>query len=155
MIEAHLKRLALVYAAGDLDETTYRAERARLRQRLEENGEATHASLWDAPRAAALLSDIGDLLDGANEAERRAALRYLFVALWLERHRVVALTPTTLYEPMLAVVETLRVKEGWLGCLTGYRDPLATSVTKTYLWRRDRSALVRMKAEDLLCQGGL
>jgi site-specific DNA recombinase len=120
MIEAHLKRLALVYAAGDLDETTYRAERDRLRQRLEENGEAAHVSVWDAQRAAALLSDIGDLLDGANEAERRAALRYLFAALWLERHRIVALTPTALYEPMLAVVETLRVKEGWLGCLTGF-----------------------------------
>ena len=32
MIEAHLKRSALVYASSDLDETTYRAERARLHQ---------------------------------------------------------------------------------------------------------------------------
>jgi hypothetical protein len=83
-----------------------------------------------------LLGDIDDLLDGANEAERRAVLRYLFAALWLERHRIVAMTPTALYEPLLAVVETLRVQEGWLGCLTGINSPLfAMPIAPPPIWR--------------------
>jgi hypothetical protein len=61
-----------------------------------------HTSVCGTHRASALLGDIDDLLDGANEAERRAALPYLFAALWLERHRLVAMTPTALYEPLLA-----------------------------------------------------
>ena len=97
-------------------------------------------SVWDAKRARALLGDIGTLLDGANEAERRAALRYLFGVVWLERHRVVALTPTALYAPMLAAVERVRVGEGCLGCPTGINRPLFdTSMSAPTIWTAHQS----------------
>jgi hypothetical protein len=98
-------------------------------------------SVYDATRAFMLLSDLGDLLEGANEVQQRAALRYVFRTFWLEAHRIKAITPTDLYAPMLAAVETMRGVDGEMGCLTGDRDTLATSIASVHLWRRDRSAL--------------
>jgi hypothetical protein len=119
-IEAQLKRLALVYAAGDIDEATYQRQRAAWREQLEETGAPILPSAYNPRRAFEVLSELVNLLDGAHEAQQRSVLRHIFATLWLAPHCVVAITPTDLYAPMLAAVETLRGKDGDMGCPTGF-----------------------------------
>jgi hypothetical protein len=119
-IEAQLKWLALVYAAGDIDEATYQRQRAAWRKQLEETGAPILPSAYNPRRAFEVLGNLANLLDGANEAQQRSVLGHIFATLWLAPHRVAAITPTDLYAPMLAAVETLRGKDGDMGCLTGF-----------------------------------
>jgi len=119
-IEAQLKRLALVYAAGDIDEATYAKQRAAWKQQLEQASVPQPQSVYNSTRAFTLLNDLGDLLEGANELQQRAALRYVFRTFWLEAHSIKAITPTDLYAPMVAAVETMRGVDGEMGCLTGF-----------------------------------
>lgn len=127
-IEAQLRRLALVYAAGDIDEATYQQQRATWRRRLEE---ATAAPVpapgtFDVRRALAMLADMAGLVERANEVERRGILRAVFACLWLERHRVAAITPTTLYAPMLGAIEEMRGGGGLGRVPDGFPHPVLT-----------------------------
>lgn len=118
-IEAQLRRLALVYAAGDIDEKTYEQQRAVWRKRLEEASATAHTATraFDAQRVLALLGDMAGLIERANEAQRRAIVRGVFETLWLERHRIAGLLPTALYAPMLGAIEGVkglgRVPDGY------------------------------------------
>ena len=157
MVEAQLKRLALVYAAGDIDEATYQRQRAAWRKQLEESGAPMLPSAYNPRRAFEVLSDLANLLDGANVAQQRSVLRHIFATLWLAPHRVAAMTPTDLYAPMLAAVETLRGKDGDMGCPTGFGCRIQTSSKRspcaTYPLPTGRREIWRGTSKWLCCVG--
>jgi hypothetical protein len=61
------------------------------------------------------------LIGGANKVQQRAAIRYVFHTVWIEAHRIKAFTPTDLYTPMLAAVESMRGVDGEMGVPEGFR----------------------------------
>jgi hypothetical protein len=48
-----------------------------------------------------LLAQFPQLIETASLAERRAIMRQLFSKIWVQRHEVVAITPTSLYLPLV------------------------------------------------------
>ena len=102
MIQEQLRRLALVFANGDLDEATYTARRAVLLDQLAQAQRPAQTCAPDIAHAVRLLRDFSALLDVATARERRDMLRHLAQTFWLEAHRIAAWTPSDLYAPMAA-----------------------------------------------------
>jgi site-specific DNA recombinase len=122
-IEEKIRRLALVFAAGDIDEATYTREREQLRTAFaaiptipaipDETKQTKEVSTQDLQRAAALLSDMPTLLENASIEDRRALTRSLFSHLWIEKREIKAITPTRLFLPLIGVISAEnRVAEG-------------------------------------------
>ncbi len=79
-------------------------------------------------------------IDRASYERQRQLLRLIFPHIYITQKEGVAISPTTLYA---LLVGALSVQDVQVGCPTGDRDTLATSVANTQLWRRDRTLLIR------------
>lgn len=114
MIKDQLRRLGLSFSLGDLDEATYRKERERLNALLVTNAEPP--VLLDLRSSLDLLSNMKELVDHADEEERRALLRMVFDGVWLERRDIKAIAPTRAFLPLVGAIQGVCTQ---MGCLTG------------------------------------
>jgi hypothetical protein len=78
------------------------------------------------------------LVDIATPEEQRALIRQVLEQVWIEKREVKKVKPTSAYSALLKAVNDTC---GFMGCPTGDRDALATSIGATRLWRRDRTSL--------------
>jgi hypothetical protein len=129
-IQAQIRRLGLVYAAGDIDDTTYQTERARLHTLLAQ----TQAQPADTPLpptalvgALERLTTFADAARVATAAEQRTLFRDLFACLWIADHTVKATTPSPRYRAVLGVVQRLQGDDVPMGWLTGINTAIYTS----------------------------
>ena len=79
-IRTQLKRLALVWTQGDLDDATYQRERKRLQERLAELEQTAQKTVtpWELERAVDLVCSLGDAARNATPSEQAALLRNCF-----------------------------------------------------------------------------
>ncbi len=119
-VEQQIKRLAMAFSFGDIDEQSYRRQRDEWKRLLAE-AEAPPATAVDTIQQVwEMLDSFASLIDKASEEEQRAMLRHLFTQVWLEPGQIVALTPTRLCAGLLAAIEVIReTNDGERGCLTG------------------------------------
>lgn len=103
-IQAKLKRLALVYADGAIDEATYRRERDSLRAMLAEAEQQVGVAPRSFDERAALnaLAAVGILVAEANTMQRRRLARALVSRIWVLNGEIYALSPRAEIYPILA-----------------------------------------------------
>ncbi len=113
-LQTRLKRLALAWSNGDLDDATYEAERTRLRRQLDQATQALPATLapYEITAAVDTLSTLGDVLEDATPAQQAALLRHCFSAVWLGEGAVQAITPTRLLMPLMGALWDDGVADG-------------------------------------------
>lgn len=107
-IESALRRYALIFADGLISEEDYQKKKTYLATQLQAAVDAPPVRpLVNLERAAHALADIGTLVDAATTDERRALLRTLFAALYIEHGEIKAITPTVAYLPLVGVIREL------------------------------------------------
>jgi hypothetical protein len=136
-IQRQIEAIALAHAEGDISTETFHRERERLRTRLAEaqTNQPTPRQL-DLLKAAELLENLDALVDRLSPERQRAILRLIFSQVWVAKKEVVAVTPTTLYLPLVGALAEPDVQ---LGCPTGNKHPLST---RAELWSPRRSSLL-------------
>lgn len=103
-VEASLRSLRLDFADERVDEATYQREKARLLNLLEQPIEVR--AVPHVGGFAPMLWDLPALVEIATPLERNAVYRGIINRVWVEPHKITALTPTRSYEGMLlAAVE--------------------------------------------------
>ena len=128
-IQAQIRRLGLVWAAGDLDDATYQRERARLQQLLAEvRQQPTDTPLPPVALSGALerLTTFADAARAATIPEQRTLFRDLFEHVWIGDHTVKATTPSPRYRVILGAVQRLRAADVSMGWLTGFNPAKLT-----------------------------
>jgi hypothetical protein len=119
-VEQQIKRLAMAFSLGDIDEQTYRRQRDEWKRLLAEAEAPPATAVYNIQQVWEMLDSFASLIDAASEEEQRAMLRHLFTQVWLEPGQIVALTPTSLCAGLLAAIEVAReTNDGERGCLTG------------------------------------
>jgi hypothetical protein len=103
-IVAEIERWGEVYARGAISKTKFDRTVAELEAKLS-NAPATPRQP-NLIQAAALLAEFPKLMEAASLVERRTIMRHLFSKVWLQRHEVVAITPTALYMPLVVAAQT-------------------------------------------------
>lgn len=130
-IEGQLRRLALVYADGDIDRQTYHERRDQLRLQLARvAAPPVPRATFDSAAALAALDDMRSIIAAATEAELRGLLHAVFARLWVQQHQIVAITPTEPFATLFGVIERLRI--GGKGCPTGVQPPLPPLALRPY-----------------------
>jgi site-specific DNA recombinase len=104
-VEASLRSLRLDFADERLDEVTYQREKARLLSQLEQPIEIR--AVPNVGGYAPMLWDLSALVEVATPLERNAVYRGIINRVWVEPHRITALTPTRSYEGMLVAASEL------------------------------------------------
>jgi hypothetical protein len=140
VLEAQLERLGEAYADGTIGKARYEQRRDALKAQLAA-APPTSSPSFDIAEAITLLRSFPTFVQNASTAGLNEMLRAVFSHVWAEGKQITAVTPKGVYLPLLATLW-----QSSLGCPTGDRHPLATSIADTHLWRRDRSVLVRMRA---------
>jgi hypothetical protein len=107
-IQAELRSLRLDFAYERIDEATYQQEKARL-QELLDGKKPIRLAVADVARVAPLLWDLAGLVDQGTPLERHGVCLAMFDRIWVEPHKIRAVTPTRSYEAlMLAAQEVIR-----------------------------------------------
>jgi site-specific DNA recombinase len=102
-LHAQIARLKEMYEWGDLDKAAYLRKREQLQRQLTRAHE--HAPrVLDLERATLLLSNITELLDVANDAQRRGLIQSVFETLWLEKGAVTAIRPAPAYTLLIEAI---------------------------------------------------
>jgi hypothetical protein len=98
-LTAEIERWGEVYARGAVSKQKFETVLAELEAK---RAAAPHVPLRpDLTQAAAVLANFDQVIATAHLAERRAILRQLFCQVWVQRHEIVAITPTSLYMPLV------------------------------------------------------
>ena len=121
-IRTQLKRLALVWTQGDLDDATYQRERKRLQERLAELEQTAQKTVtpWELERAVDLVCSLGDAARNASPSEQAALLRNCFSHVWIAERRIQAVTLTRVLAPLMGALHASDLSLGWL---TGLSRP--------------------------------
>lgn len=124
-IRRQIEEFTLSHIEGDISTEFFHEQRTRLRARLAEAQQAQQGSeRLNLQKAAEVLENMNTLVDRMSAEQQRSMLRLVFTHVWITQKRVVAITPTTLYAPLVVAVcerEVLR------GCPTGIILPFDTS----------------------------
>ena len=107
-IEATLKRYALIYADGLISDSEYMSKKMELQRQLTLADQPDTPQEIDFERVVALLSSMATLIEYAEPDELRGIFRTLFDACYVEEKRIIKITPTALYLPLVGVMERLQ-----------------------------------------------
>ena len=94
-IQAELQSVRLEFADERIDEATYQQAKARLQALLV--GEKPQRVAADVRGVAPLLWHLAGLVKQATPLERHRVLRTIFDRIWVEPHKIRAVTPTRSY----------------------------------------------------------
>lgn len=100
---AEIERWGEAYARGAIGKAKFERTIADLQAKMAEAPSTPRQP--NLAEVAGLLSQFAQLIDAANLVERRAIVRQLFSKIWVQRHEVVAITPTSLYLPLVAAAQ--------------------------------------------------
>ena len=92
-IQAELRSLRLEFADERIDEATYQQEKARL-QALLDGKKPLRLAAADVVGVAPLLWDLAGLIKQATPLERHGVFGTIFDRIWVEAHKIRAVTPT-------------------------------------------------------------
>ncbi len=98
-VVAEIERWGEAYARGAISKVKFERTMTELQAKLAEAPSVPRQP--SLTEAAALLAQFPQLIETASLAERRAIMRQLFSKIWVQRHEVVAITPTSLYLPLV------------------------------------------------------
>ncbi len=91
-LEMALRRARDLYLWGDLDERSYKAEKAEIERSLNALRPPSFA-LEDIERAVEMLTNFAQLWDGASDKDRMLMAQALLNAVWIEDRKVVSIEP--------------------------------------------------------------
>lgn len=100
-LKRKVERLALAFANGDIDEKVYERERWSVLVLLDKVAERVAPQPVDVQRVLEILKELPGRLRNGNQATQRNIVREVFDTVWIEKHRIVAIRPTTVYFPMV------------------------------------------------------
>jgi site-specific DNA recombinase len=115
-IQVELRALKLAFADDHISESTFKKEKARLQAALA--GQPAEHSVPDIAKVASHLWDMPALLTQATPLERNAVYRGIFDRVWIEAHKIRAVTPTRIYERLMIVTSQVIHYDGPGGHLT-------------------------------------
>ncbi len=111
-LKRKVERLALVFANGDIDEKVYERERKGVQALLDKMAERVAPQPVDVQRILEVLKELPGRLRNGDQATQRNIVREVFDTVWIEKHRIVAIRPTTVYLPMVEAVKGLNGEPG-------------------------------------------
>jgi site-specific DNA recombinase len=129
-VRKQLERLKTLFKLGDMNEAEYLRERQALQAQLAA-APPPASRVLDVEKAAALLGDMGALLDEATPEHRRALVHTVFDTVWITKAGIRAIRPAPAYRVLIAVV---RRPDEESVTLTGNRAALSTSLRRISLW---------------------
>jgi DNA invertase Pin-like site-specific DNA recombinase len=140
-IQKRLGALKSLYKLGDMSEAEYLREREALQAQLA-SAPAPMPRELDVARAAALLGDMGTLLEEATPEHRRALVHTVFSTVWITKNGVRALKPAPSFAILMAVVRRQDAEKVTLTGLEAAADnAFASQVITVMLWAAFKNPL--------------